>query len=115
FTAEWKRQRIIDCLRREGFHDPEVLPTLTSPLHSRRRVEFIASRRKKSAMLGFHLRRSHQIFDIGDCPVIAPSLLALVKPLRALMTELLSRKSEARLLITETENGADLLITTDLE
>ncbi len=115
FTAEWKRQRIIDCLRREGIRDTEVLATLTSPPHSRRRVEFIASRRKKSAMLGFHLRRSHQIFDIGDCPVITPSLLALVKPLRALMSELLPRKSDARLLITETEQGPDLLITADIE
>ena len=114
FTAEWKRQRILDCLERAGITDAHVLPTVTSPSGSRRRVEFIASKRKKGVMIGFHLRRSHQIFDIGDCPVIAPALLALVKPLRSLLPELLPRNSEARLLATETENGVDLLITADL-
>ncbi|MDF2366779.1 23S rRNA (uracil(1939)-C(5))-methyltransferase RlmD [Sneathiella sp.] len=115
FTANWKRQRIVDCLSMAGIESAEVLETVTSPLASRRRVEFIASKRKKGVMIGFHLRRSHQIFDIGDCPVIDETLLALVKPLRALLPPLLPRNSEAKIMATITENGPDLLITAKKE
>ena len=115
FTANWKRQRIIDCLSLAGVENVEILETITSPLGSRRRVEFIASKRKKGVMIGFHLRRSHQTFDIGDCPVIDATLLALVKPLRALLPPLLPRNSEAKIMATVTENGPDLLITAEKE
>ncbi|WP_288902577.1 23S rRNA (uracil(1939)-C(5))-methyltransferase RlmD [uncultured Sneathiella sp.] len=115
FTADWKRQRIIDCLSMAGIDGANVLETLTSPLGSRRRVEFIAAKRKKGVMVGFHLRRSHQIFDVGDCPVIDATLLALVKPLRALLPSLLKRNSEAKIMATVSENGPDLLITAKKE
>jgi 23S rRNA (uracil1939-C5)-methyltransferase len=115
FTASWKRQRITQCLSLAGIEQAEVLETITSPPASRRRVEFIASKRKKGVMIGFHLRRSHQIFDVGDCPVIDPALLALVKPLRALLPPLLPRNSEAKIMATVTENGPDLMITAEKE
>lgn len=115
FTAHWKRQRIVDCLSMAGIEDAEVLETTTCPLASRRRVEFIAAKRKKGVMIGFHLRRSHQIFDIGDCPVIDATLRALVKPLRALLPPLLPRNSEAKIIATVTENGPDLMITAKKE
>ncbi|MEX1035390.1 MAG: hypothetical protein WDZ54_05500 [Sneathiella sp.] len=115
FTAEWKRQKIVDCLSMAGISDAEVLPTLTSPPGSRRRVEFIAAKRKKGVMVGFHLRRSHQIFDVGDCPLLAPELLALVKPLRAMLPAILPRNSEAKVMATVTNNGPDLMITAEKE
>jgi len=115
FTANWKRQRIIDCLSKVGIHDIVVEPTLTSAAQSRRRVEFVASKRKKGVMIGYHVRRSHQVFDIGECPVLHPDLLALVKPLRAMLPHLLPRNSQARLTATVTDNGPDLLITAELE
>ena len=111
FTALWKRQRIIDCLSMAGVNDAEVLQTITCPTGSRRRAEFIVSKRKKGVMIGFHLRRSHQVFDVGNCPLIDPNLMALVKPLRAMLPALLPRNSQAKLMATVTENGADLLIT----
>ncbi|PHQ71125.1 MAG: 23S rRNA (uracil(1939)-C(5))-methyltransferase RlmD [Sneathiella sp.] len=115
FTATWKRQRIIDCLSKVGITDIDVEPTVTTALRSRRRVEFIASRRKKGAMIGYHLRRSHQIFDVGDCPVLHADLLALVKPLRAMLVTLLPRNSQARITATRTDNGPDILITANIE
>lgn len=115
FTAEWKRRRIIDCLARAGIEDADVRPTMTSPLASRRRVEFIAAKRKKGVMIGYHLRKSHQIFDVGDCPLIAPELLALVKPLRAALPALLPRNSEAKITATATETGIDLMITAKID
>jgi 23S rRNA (uracil1939-C5)-methyltransferase len=114
-TAGWKRQRIVDCLAAEGLTDVKVSATVTSPPQSRRRVELIAAKRKKGVMIGYHLRRSHQIFDVGECPLIDPSLLALVKPLRMALPNILPRNTEARLTITATDNGPDLLITAGIE
>ncbi|WP_339715359.1 hypothetical protein [uncultured Sneathiella sp.] len=115
FTAEWKRQKIIESLSMAGITEAEILPTLTSTPRSRRRVEFIAAKRKKGVMIGFHLRRSHQIFDVGDCPLLAPGLLALIKPLRAMLPAVLPRNSTAKVMATMTNNGPDLVITADTE
>lgn len=109
--ARWKRERITECLSMAGIEGVEVLETLTSPISSRRRVDFIAAKRKKGVMIGFHLRRSKQIFDVGECPVLHGDLVALVKPLRALLPELMPRNSTARISATVTEKGPDLLIT----
>lgn len=113
FIADWKRQRIVDCLSMSGISDTIVNPTITSPARSRRRVEFVASKRKKGVMIGYHVRRSHQVFDVGDCPVIHPSLFALVKPLRSTLPELMPRNSSARITATATDNGPDVLITSE--
>lgn len=115
FNANWKRQRITDCLERTGLNGAVVEKTVTSPSHSRRRVEFVASKRKKGVMIGFHLRRSDQIFDAGDCPVLKPEMLALLKPLRQMLPAVLPQKSGARVTATVTDDGTDLLITADID
>lgn len=115
FVADWKRQVIIDQLDRAGVSAELIAPTLTSPERSRRRVDFIASRRKKSAMIGFHQRRSRQIFDIGDCPVLHPRLLALVKPLRAMMSRLMPKNSNADIVATLANEGVDIVIRPEQE
>ncbi len=115
FNANWKRQRIIDCLQRVGLDSIEVEKTVTSPPQSRRRVEFVASKRKKGVMVGFHLRRSDQIFDAGACPVLRPELLALLQPLRKMLPDILPRKSEARITATMAHEGIDILITADID
>ncbi|MFT6556890.1 class I SAM-dependent RNA methyltransferase [Sneathiella sp.] len=109
--ADWKQEKIRQSLRSIGAAKTTVDPVRTSPEYSRRRVEFIAAKRKKGVMIGYHLRRSHQIFDVGECPLITSPLLALVKPLRTVLAEVMPRNSQARLTISDTLNGPDLLIT----
>lgn len=110
FVAHWKQGLVISQLARAGISTDRVAATITSPESSRRRVDFIASRRKKSAMLGFHQRRSKQIFDIGDCPVLHPALLELVKPLRALAGKILPRNTRADIVATLADDGADIVV-----
>ncbi len=113
FVDDWKRQLIVAQLARQGLSDIIVNTTITSAARSRRRIDFVASRRKKSAMVGFHQKRSKQIFDIGDCPVIRPELLNLAKPLRNLCTRVLPRNSKADVIATLSDNGVDILITSE--
>jgi len=115
FIADWKRQRIVDCFSMSGITGIKIHPTISSPAHSRRRVEFVASKRKKGVMIGYHVRRSHQVFDVGDCPLIHPSLFALIKPLRSAFPSLMPRNSSARITATATDNGPDVLITAENE
>jgi len=109
--ADWKQARVESTLQKAGIVNTLVNPTITSPENSRRRVEFVAAKRKKGVMIGYHLRRSKQIFDVGECPLIKQQILALVKPLRAMLPTVMPRNSKARLTITDTTNGLDLLIT----
>ncbi len=109
--SDWKQGRIRQALEKAGLETPVIHPTITSSEHSRRRVEFVASKRKKGVMIGYHLRRSHQIFDVGDCPVLTPDLLSLVKPMRHMLSKIMPRNSQARLTLTRTINGPDLLIS----
>ncbi len=111
--ADWKTQLIRDNLSRAGIEDVTFNPIQTSPAHSRRRVEFVASKRKKGVMIGYHLRRSHQINDIGECPLINKELMALVQPLRLLLSDIMPRNSRARLTLTNSPNGPDLLISVE--
>ncbi|GLQ06370.1 class I SAM-dependent RNA methyltransferase [Sneathiella chinensis] len=115
WLADWKRQRLEEALTRAEVVFPPINPTVSSPPRSRRRVEFVAAKRKKGVMIGYHLRRSHQIFDVGECPLIDADLLALVKPLRAMLPTVMPRNSQARLTLTRTLNGTDLLITANLD
>ncbi len=109
--ATWKQNRIRTSLEKVGLSNIDIKPTRTSMPASRRRVEFVASKRKKGVMIGYHLKRSNQIFDLGECPVLAPELIKLIKPLRAMLPFVMARKSEVRLTLTSTTNGVDLLIS----
>lgn len=117
--SNWKTEKLQTILQKAGIEDVKINPVEVSPPHSRRRVEFVASKRKKGVMIGYHVRKSHQVFDVGECPLIHPELFSLVKPLRQMLSELLPRNSKARLTLTHTLGGPDLLIagniTPDLE
>ncbi|MBO6826058.1 MAG: class I SAM-dependent RNA methyltransferase [Sneathiella sp.] len=111
YVADWKADLIRQALAQKDITDVQILPTVMSPELSRRRVEFVAKKRKKGVMIGYHRPRSHQIFDVGECPLVLPELLNLVKPLRVILPDLMPRNSEARLTLTATNNGVDLLVS----
>ena len=115
FIADWKQKRIQEALKRVGLEEIEIAATVTSSPASRRRVEFVAAKRKKGVMVGYHMRRSHQIFDVGDCPLLLPQLMSVVKPLRGMLPSVMARNSQVRLTLTATANGPDLLITGDIQ
>ncbi len=115
FLSDWKSSLIPKSLDLAGITDYTINPTITSPEYSRRRVEFVASKRKKGVMIGYHVRKSHQIFDVGECPLITPTLKALIQPMRQMLGGIMPRNSQARLTLTDCDNGPDLKITTEQE
>ena len=80
--AEWKRGIVVEAFRQRGLA-PEVAPLLRVPAGSRRRAVLTAKRVGEKVTLGYHGRRSHALFDLEECPVLVPEIVAALPALRA--------------------------------
>jgi 23S rRNA (uracil1939-C5)-methyltransferase len=105
---EWKRQRVIDALAREGIEAP-VEPVRAFGPHSRRRATLTAEKTVKGLRLGFRRAQSHEIVDLDECPVLLPRLESALPGLRRLLSRLLPA-GEARVPMTACDNGFDVNI-----
>ncbi|HEY8613950.1 MAG TPA: TRAM domain-containing protein [Roseomonas sp.] len=112
-VATWKAARITEALARAGFPGIPVAPATPSPRNSRRRADFAVRRRGNGITVGFHARGSTEPFDMETCFVIAPRILALVAPLRALMESLPAFRRTGSAMVNLLDTGPDLWIRTD--
>lgn len=113
-VADWKVGVVQTALRAQGLPD-DIIGIHTSPSKSRRRAKFSGRRTKKGAMVGFHARGSDTLVQISDCQLLLPSLTAMIPALEELTVMAASRKSEVALTVTDTPNGADIHVSTEIE
>ena len=104
----FKRQLIVDALRRHGLSEITVGEPVVSPPGTRRRASLEAIRRGDRLILGFHARASHEIVDLQACPVLVPALVGLIAPLRKLLLACLKSGERATIVMTMLETGTDL-------
>ena len=109
FVAGWKADVVRNALAAQGL-TAEIAGVETSPPETRRRAKFSARRTKKGALVGFHMRASDQIVAVPDCLVLRPALRALLPALEELTRDTASRKGELALTVTDSVDGADLLV-----
>ena len=112
----WKRGLVVQALQRRGFATGdagvEIAPLFRVPPGSRRRAGLAARRGRDGAVtLGYHGRESHELVDISTCRLLTPRLLELLPDLRRALPQLLAAGEAAQLMVTETETGPDLLLT----
>lgn len=105
---EWKRERVVEALVLEGI-TAEVAPLLAFPSHSRRRAAFTAIKTGRDVTFGFRRALSHEVIDIGECPILLPAIESALPALRGLCAALLPQ-GEARVMVTACEGGLDMLI-----
>ncbi len=105
----WKRQLVVDAFAARGIDAP-VAPVAGEGLGARRRATFAARRTGRGAIVGFHEARGNEIVDLQVCPVTAPEIVQALPGLRTLIEPLLTRRGEARLVVTLATNGIDLAI-----
>jgi 23S rRNA (uracil1939-C5)-methyltransferase len=105
---DFKRELVVEALRRQGLGDVPVGPIAASPPGSRRRATLEAKRAGGTLLLGFHGRASHHIVDLGECPVLLPELAGLVAPLRSLLKILLPGGGSATAQLAAGPGGVDL-------
>lgn len=108
--ANWITDRLEAVFSQHGFNDIDMAAPRITPAGSRRRLSLKALKLKTSVVLGFSKESSHQIVDVDACPVAEPSLNALFSPLRAVLVGVLSDRMTAKIAMTMTTSGADLLI-----
>jgi 23S rRNA (uracil1939-C5)-methyltransferase len=105
----WKRDHVIAALQSRGL-DIEAEDVRPVPLGSRRRASIAFARGATRAVLGYHRSRSHELIDVEVCPVLSPCIAAALPKLREALAQLLGGKREAKVSITETDSGLDLVV-----
>ena len=105
---DWKREKVVGALRSRGL-DAEVEPVRSVRLGSRRRAALALARGKAGTALGYRRARSHELIDIAVCPVLSPGIVARLSKLKTALVPLASGRREARVGITETASGLDIV------
>jgi 23S rRNA (uracil1939-C5)-methyltransferase len=103
----WKRGIVVEALRQRGL-DVEVGPLLQVAPGSRRRAVLTARQERGGIILGYHRRRSHELFAVEDCPVLQPAIVSQLAGLRAIAVQLARR--EIRLTVLLTPAGLDVTV-----
>ncbi len=80
--ADFVRSRVLGAASGQGLEPAEVLPVHLSAPATRRRAGLHGLRTAKGAVLGYREGGAHRVVDLAECPVLHPSLTALIPPLR---------------------------------
>jgi 23S rRNA (uracil1939-C5)-methyltransferase len=105
--AEWKRDIVVAALSQRGL-SADVAPLRRIPPATRRRAVLTARREGGRIALGYHRRKSVDLVDIEECPVLLPEICAQFAALRALAAALPA--PEVRLTVLSTPAGPDVAI-----
>ena len=105
----WKRELVVAALASRGLEAP-VEEVRAVPLASRRRAAFALGRTTKGMAFGYRAARSHAIVDIATCPVLSPAIAGRLPKLKSALAPLLGGKREARITVTEAEQGLDVVV-----
>jgi 23S rRNA (uracil1939-C5)-methyltransferase len=103
----WKRNLVIEALRREGIDAP-VAPISDAHGAGRRRVTFHLRGTGAKAEAGFMAARSHQLIDLDSCPVLVPELAAATAIARAFWPAIRRYLKPVDVQITATRTGLDV-------
>jgi 23S rRNA (uracil1939-C5)-methyltransferase len=105
--ADWKRGILVEALRQRGL-SPEVGPLRSIPAASRRRAVLTGRPAEGGVILGYHPRESEAVFDLLECPVLVPEIVAALPALRAIAAGAAGR--EVRLTVLATPAGLDVAV-----
>jgi 23S rRNA (uracil1939-C5)-methyltransferase len=106
--AAWKRGLVVDALRHAGV-SAEVAPLRAAWGAGRRRAAFHARFDFRGrARVGFMEARSHKIFEIDACPILAPEMAGAVAAAREIAAKLAGTEKPLDLVVTGTRNGLDV-------
>jgi 23S rRNA (uracil1939-C5)-methyltransferase len=105
----WKRGLVVAGLAARGLDAP-VEPVRAVPPASRRRATFALGRTAQGPAFGYRAARSHAIVDIAACPVLSPAIAGRLPALKSALAPLLGGRREARITVTEAEQGLDVVV-----
>jgi 23S rRNA (uracil1939-C5)-methyltransferase len=113
----WKSDLLAAALRSAGYNSPDSIVLVPGLPGQRRRLDFAIRCVGRGIVIGLHGPRSAEIVDLADdpveCPVLHPTLLALLAPLRRLLRGLRAIRRQGSVVINLLDAGPDLLLRTD--
>jgi 23S rRNA (uracil1939-C5)-methyltransferase len=107
--AEYCTSRVAGALAQHGLEADIRAPHL-SPPNTRRRASLRALKAGGGVLIGFNEAGSNRIIDMVECHVLHPQLLALLQPLRRLLTTILPQKRTAEVQLTFADQGPDVAL-----
>jgi len=106
--ADWKRNLVVDALRHAGV-SAEVAPLRAAWGAGRRRATFHARYDFRGrAWVGFMEARSHTIFELDACPILAPEMAGAVLAAREIAANLASVGKPLDIVVTGARAGLDV-------
>ncbi|MBM3619345.1 MAG: class I SAM-dependent RNA methyltransferase [Alphaproteobacteria bacterium] len=108
--AAWKLDRLRAALDSAAVTPATIMPMARTPPGGRRRADLTLRHTRAGAIVGYAQRRSHDLVDLGECPVLLPAIIAMAVPLRRLIEAILPVNDEAEAIVNWTDTGADLLL-----
>jgi 23S rRNA (uracil1939-C5)-methyltransferase len=109
----WKIALLRTALHRAGYEDAVISePARTGP-NERRRMDLAVRRADGKVVLGLHRLRSTEVVDLGVCHVLHPDLVALIAPMRALLSRVRAFRREGSVIANLLDSGPDVLLRTD--
>src|SRR5262245_4194146 len=99
--AEWKRGIVVDALHKRGLH-AEVAPLRSIAPGSRRRAVMTGRCAAGEIRLGYHPRDSDATFQVKECPVLVPEIVAALPALREIVAATAQRQVRLTVLATQT-------------
>lgn len=103
----WKRNLVQEALMRAGV-EGSVAPAIAAQGSGRTRAVFHTGRGNKKDAVGFARRRSHEIIEIEECPVLDPKLAAALPHARELARILAATGKPSDLHFTLAREGLDI-------
>ena len=113
-TQDWKSEQIARALQAHGI-ETTFRPPHNSPPYARRRTTLTARKTKSGVMLGYLAAQTNALIEIQDCPVLTPEIWEKRPIFEQLARFAVTRKSVAKLGITQCSNGLDIEIQASLE
>lgn len=108
--AAWKRARLSEALARAGCGEVAVGPLARTPPRARRRADFAIRRERGRIVVGLHPRGGGEPYDLIDCPVFDPRLIALLDPLRTALRDVRALRRRGDAVVNLLDSGPDLLL-----
>ncbi len=105
----WKREQVVAALASRGLEAPAE-DVRAIPLASRRRAAFTLGRTARGVAFGYRGAHSHDTVDIAACPVLSSSIAGRLTKLKSALAALLGGKREARVTVTEADQGLDMVV-----
>jgi 23S rRNA (uracil1939-C5)-methyltransferase len=100
--AAWKAELIATALTRARVKAPPFEPAVQGQPKERRRADFLV----RGKLAGFHERASNRAFNVEECHVVIPKLLALLPALRGILPGDIAVDA----IVNDTDTGLDLLL-----